>query len=59
MKCSHPLGRHLETQVKIFNLENKVAQTKKMVRNHEQNLQKLWDIMKRSNLRILRIEEGT
>ena len=30
-----------------------------MVRNHEQNLQELWDIMKRPNLRIIEIEEGT
>ena len=29
-----------------------------MVRNHEQNLQELWDIMKRPNLRILGIGEG-
>ena len=29
-----------------------------MVRNHEQNLQELWDIMKRTNLRIIGIEEG-
>ena len=44
---------------KIFNLENKVAQTEKMVRNHVQNLQELWDIMKRPNWRIIGIEEGT
>ena len=30
-----------------------------MVRNHEQNLQELWDIKKRPNLRIIGIEEGT
>ena len=30
-----------------------------MVRNHEQNLQELWNIMKRTILRIIRIEEGT
>ena len=30
-----------------------------MVRNYEQNLQELWDIMKRPNLRIIGIEEGT
>ena len=28
-----------------------------MVRNHEWNLQELWDIMKRPNLRIIGIEE--
>ena len=30
-----------------------------MVRNHEQNLQELWDVMKRPNLRIIGIEEDT
>ena len=30
-----------------------------MGRNHEHNLQELWDIMKRPNLRISGIEEGT
>ena len=34
-----------------------------MARNHEQNheqkLHELWDNMKRPNLRIIRIEEGT
>ena len=51
--------RTSDNEDKIFNLENKVAQTEKMVRNHEQNLQVLWDSMKRSNLRIIGIEEGT
>ena len=30
-----------------------------MVRNHEQNPEELWNIMKRPNLRIIGIEEGT
>ena len=29
-----------------------------MIRKHEKNLQELWDIMKRPNLRIIGIEEG-
>ena len=36
-----------ENEDTIFNLENKVDQTGKIIRNHEQNLQKLWDTMKR------------
>ena len=36
-----------DNEYTIFNLENKVDQTEKMVRNHECNLQELWDIMKR------------
>ena len=30
-----------------------------MVRNHEQNLQELWNIMEKTYLRIIGIEEGT
>ena len=56
--------QHLEDRTsdigdKIFNLENKVDQTEKMVRNHKQNLQELWNITKRPNLRIIGIGEGT
>ena len=58
-RLDHLEDRTSDNEDKIFNLENKVAQTEKMVRNHEQNLQELWDIMKRPNLRITGIEEGT
>ena len=58
-RLDHLEDRTSDNEDKIFNLENKVAQTEKMVRNHEQNLQELWDIMKRPNLRIIGIEEGT
>ena len=57
-RIEHLEDRTSDIEDKIFNLENKVEQTEKMVRNHEQNLQELWDIMKRPNLRITGIEEG-
>ena len=43
---------------KKYALENKVNHTEKMVRNHEQNFQEIWNYMKRPNLRIIGIEEG-
>ena len=58
-RIEHLEDRTSDIENKIFNLENKVDQTEKMVRNHEQNLQELWDTMKRPNLRIIGIEEGT
>uniref|UniRef100_A0A8D2DIM8 L1 transposable element RRM domain-containing protein n=1 Tax=Sciurus vulgaris TaxID=55149 RepID=A0A8D2DIM8_SCIVU len=57
-RIEHLEDRTSDIEDKIFNLENKAEQTEKMVRNHEQNLQELWDIMKRPNLRIIGIEEG-
>ena len=58
-RLDHLEDRTSDNEDKIFNPENKVAQTEKMVTNHEQNPQELWDIMKRPNLRIIGIEEGT
>ena len=58
-RIEHLKDRTSDIEDKIFNLESKVDQTEKMVRNHEQNLQELLDIMKRPNLRIIGIEEGT
>ena len=58
-RIEHLKSRTSDMEDKIFNLETKVDQTEKMVRIHEQNLQELWDIMKRPNLRIIGIEEGT
>uniref|UniRef100_A0A8D2DI61 L1 transposable element RRM domain-containing protein n=1 Tax=Sciurus vulgaris TaxID=55149 RepID=A0A8D2DI61_SCIVU len=58
-RIEHLEDRTSDIEDKIFNLENEVDQTEKMVRNHEQNLQELWDIMKRPNLRIIGIEGGT
>ena len=57
-RLEHLEDRTSDIEEKIFNLENKVDQTEKMIRNHEQNLQELWDIIKRPNLRITGIEEG-
>ena len=57
-RIEHLEDRTSDIEEKIFNLENKVDQTEKMVRNHEQNLQELWDVMKRPNPRIIGIEEG-
>ena len=51
--------RTLDIEDKIFTLINKVDQPEKMVRNYEQNLQELWTIIKRTDLRIVDIEEGT
>uniref|UniRef100_A0A8D2DK81 L1 transposable element RRM domain-containing protein n=1 Tax=Sciurus vulgaris TaxID=55149 RepID=A0A8D2DK81_SCIVU len=56
-RIEHLKDRTSDIEDKIFHLENKVDQTEKMVRNHEQNLQELWDKMKRPNLRIIGIEE--
>ena len=58
-RIEHLEDRTSHIEDKIFNLQNKVDQTEKMVWNHAQNLQELWDIMKRPNLRIIGIEEGT
>ena len=58
-RLDHLEDRTSDNEDKIFNFENKVTPTENMVRNHELNLQELWDIMKRTNLRIIRIEEGT
>ena len=58
-RLDHLEDRTSDNEDKIFNLENKVSQTERMVRNHEQNLQELWNNTKRPNLRIIGIEEGT
>ena len=46
-------------KTKYLILKTKLTKQKRWLRNHEQNLQELWDIMKRPNLRIIGIEEGT
>ena len=55
----HLKDRTSNIENKIFSLENKIDQTEKMVWNHEWKLQKLWNIMKRPNLRIVGIKEDT
>ena len=55
----HLEDRTADKEDKIFNLENKVVETQKMVRNYDWNLKKLCDIIKRPNLKFIRIEEGT
>ena len=58
-RIEHLEDKTSDIEDKMFNFENKVDQTEKMVRSHEHNLQELRNIMKRPNLRIIGIEEGT
>ena len=40
-------------------LENKIDNKENMLGDHDQNIQQIWDNIKRSNIRIIGIEEGT
>ena len=58
-RIEHLEDRTSDIEDKIFNLENKVVQTVKILSKHKQNLQELWDFMRRPNIRIIGIEEVT
>ena len=51
------LERQPQTMKKKYTLL-KIKLTEKMLRNHEQNFQEIWDNMKRPNLRFTRIDKG-
>ena len=56
-RLEHLEERTSDNEYKIFNIKNNVDHAE-MVRIHKQNFQELWDNLRRTNLRIIGIEEG-
>ncbi len=51
-------ARTSDNEDKIHHLEKSLANSERQVKNHEKNIQKIWDNIKKTNLRVIGIEEG-
>uniref|UniRef100_A0A8C6EP35 L1 transposable element RRM domain-containing protein n=1 Tax=Marmota marmota marmota TaxID=9994 RepID=A0A8C6EP35_MARMA len=52
-------ARTSDNEDKIYHLEKSLANSERLVKNHEKNIQEIWDNIKKPNLRVIGIEEGT
>ena len=57
-RLDHLEDRTSGNEDNTYNFEKNVDHRDKMLRNHKQNFQKLWDKMKRPNLRFITINEN-
>uniref|UniRef100_A0A8C9Q5Y3 LINE-1 type transposase domain-containing protein 1 n=1 Tax=Spermophilus dauricus TaxID=99837 RepID=A0A8C9Q5Y3_SPEDA len=51
--------RTSDNEDKVYQLEKNIVNTEKMLKAHEQSIQEIWDVIKKPNLRVIGIEEGT
>lgn len=57
-RSDHFEDRFYGSDDKVCNLENKVD-TKTILKDYDQDIQEIWDNIKRSNLRINEVNEGS
>uniref|UniRef100_A0A8C5ZK79 L1 transposable element RRM domain-containing protein n=2 Tax=Marmota marmota marmota TaxID=9994 RepID=A0A8C5ZK79_MARMA len=58
-RVEHLEDRTSDNEDKVFQLEKNIDSSARLLRNHEQNIQEIWDNIKRPNLRVIGIQEGT